>query len=88
MPGVDLLAGVERQFNGGRRHLLGNQPAKTRLLICTQMIHGARTALGRAGGKQDPRGLWLGKLRTAPSQCGGGRARQQECEDRLVDALG
>ncbi|ASY73943.1 Mobile element protein (plasmid) [Sinorhizobium fredii CCBAU 83666] len=26
-------------------------------------IYGARAALGRAGGKQDPRSLWLGKLR-------------------------
>lgn len=29
----------------------------------TLMIHGARAALGRAGSKQDPRSLWLGKLR-------------------------
>ena len=29
----------------------------------TLMIHGARAALSRAGGKQDPRSLWLGKLR-------------------------
>lgn len=27
------------------------------------MIHGARAALGKAAGKQDPRSLWLGKLR-------------------------
>jgi transposase len=27
------------------------------------MIHGARAALSRAGGKQDPRSLWLGKMR-------------------------
>ena len=27
------------------------------------LIHGARAALGRAGGKQDPRSRWLGKLR-------------------------
>src|SRR5262249_3827340 len=29
----------------------------------TLLIHGARAALGRAGGKQDPRSRWLGKLR-------------------------
>ena len=29
----------------------------------TLMIHGARAALSRAGGKQDPRSLWLGKIR-------------------------
>jgi transposase len=29
----------------------------------TLMIHGARAALARAGAKQDPRSLWLGKLR-------------------------
>ena len=27
MPGLDLLTDFERQFDGGRRHLLGNQPA-------------------------------------------------------------
>ena len=27
------------------------------------MIYGARAALSRAGGKQDPRSLWLGKMR-------------------------
>ena len=27
------------------------------------MIHGARAALGKAGGKQDPRSRWLGNLR-------------------------
>jgi hypothetical protein len=29
----------------------------------TLMIHGARAALSRASGKQDPRSLWLGKVR-------------------------
>ena len=29
----------------------------------TLMIHGARAALGKAGGKQDPRSRWLGNLR-------------------------
>jgi transposase len=31
--------------------------------LCTLLIHGARAALGRAGGKRDPRSRWLGKLR-------------------------
>src|SRR5512143_1183714 len=31
----------------------------------TLMIHGARAALGQAGGKQDPRSRWLGNLRGA-----------------------
>jgi transposase len=29
----------------------------------TLMIHGARAALGKADGKQDPRSRWLGNLR-------------------------
>ena len=29
----------------------------------TLLIHGARAALGRVGDKQDPRSLWLGKMR-------------------------
>lgn len=34
------------------------------------MMHGARAALGKAAGKQDPRSLWLG-------------IRQKEREDRV-----
>jgi transposase len=29
----------------------------------TLLIHGARAALGRVQGKQDPRSLWLSKMR-------------------------
>jgi transposase len=29
----------------------------------TLLIHGARAFLGRVRGKQDPRSLWLGKMR-------------------------
>ena len=29
----------------------------------TLLIHGARAALGKVGDKQDPRSLWLGKMR-------------------------
>ena len=29
----------------------------------TLLIHGARAALGKAGNKQDPRSLWLNKMR-------------------------
>ena len=27
------------------------------------MIHGARAVLGKADGKQDPRSLWIGRMR-------------------------
>ena len=27
------------------------------------MIHGARAVLGKAGGKQDPRSQWIGRMR-------------------------
>ena len=54
---------VPRQrSSGGRTRLFGISKRGDRYLR-TLMIHGARAALGRAGGKQDPRSLWLGKLR-------------------------
>ncbi|MEH6952827.1 IS110 family transposase (plasmid) [Nitrobacter sp. NHB1] len=54
---------VPRQrSSGGRARLFGISKRGDRYLR-TLMIHGARAALGRAGGKQDPRSLWLGKLR-------------------------
>ena len=37
--------------------------AKSKVLARTLLIHGARAALSRAGGKQNPRGKWLVKLR-------------------------
>ena len=45
------IAALLQFVNGGDRYLR------------TLMIHGARAALTRAGSKQDPRSLWLGKLR-------------------------
>ncbi|WP_353642611.1 transposase [Mesorhizobium sp. WSM2239] len=52
----------KQRSSGGRARLFGISKRGDRYLR-TLMIHGARAALGRAGGKQDPRGLWLGKLR-------------------------
>lgn len=52
----------KQQSSGGRARLFGISKRGDRYLR-TLLIHGARAALGRAGGKQDPRSLWLGKLR-------------------------
>jgi transposase len=52
----------KQRSSGGRAHLFGISKRGDRYLR-TLMIHGARAALARAGGKQDPRSLWLGKLR-------------------------
>ncbi|ABE63822.1 transposase IS116/IS110/IS902 [Nitrobacter hamburgensis X14] len=52
----------KQRSSGGRVRLFGISKRGDRYLR-TLMIHGARAALGRAGGKQDPRSLWLGKLR-------------------------
>jgi transposase len=52
----------KQRSSGGRARLLGISKRGDRYLR-TLLIHGARAALGRAGGKQDPRSLWLGKLR-------------------------
>jgi transposase len=51
----------KQRSSGGRTHLFGISKRGDRYLR-TLMIHGARAALGKAG-KQDPRSLWLGKLR-------------------------
>lgn len=51
-----------QRSSGGRARLFGISNRGDRYLR-TLMIHGARAALVRAGGKQDPRSLWLGKLR-------------------------
>ena len=73
----------KQRSSGGRARLFGISKRGDRYLR-TLMIHGARAALGKAAGKQDPRSLWLGKMRQRPaSQCRGCRARQQECTDRL-----
>jgi transposase len=52
----------KQRSSGGRARLFGISKRGDRYLR-TLMIHGARAALVRAGGKQDPRSLWLGKLR-------------------------
>ena len=52
----------KQRSSGGRARLFGISKRGDRYLR-TLMIHSARATLGRAGGKQDPRSLWLGKLR-------------------------
>ncbi|MET4808365.1 IS110 family transposase [Limibacillus sp. MBR-115] len=52
----------KQRSSGGRTRLYGISKRGDRYLR-TLLIHGARAALGRAGGKQDPRSLWLNKLR-------------------------
>ncbi|NLS07095.1 IS110 family transposase [Rhizobium sp. P32RR-XVIII] len=52
----------KQQSSGGRQRLFGISKRGDRYLR-TLLIHGARAALARAGGKQDPRSVWLGKLR-------------------------
>jgi len=52
----------KQRSSGGRDRLFGISKRGDRYLR-TLLIHGARAALGRAGGKHDPRSRWLGKLR-------------------------
>lgn len=52
----------KQRSSGGRNRLFGISKRGDRYLR-TLMIHGARAALGKAGGKQDPRSRWLGSLR-------------------------
>jgi transposase len=52
----------KQRSSGGRARLFGISKRGDRYLRAL-MIHGARAALARAGAKQDPRSLWLGKLR-------------------------
>lgn len=52
----------KQQSSGGRPRLLGISKRGDRYLR-TLLIHGARAALGKAGNKQDPRSLWLNKMR-------------------------
>src|SRR5262250_341624 len=52
----------KQRSSGGRHRLFGISKRGDRYLR-TLMIHAARAALGKAGGKQDPRSRWLGKLR-------------------------
>jgi transposase len=52
----------KQRSSGGRTRLFGISKRGDRYLR-TLMIHGARAALSRIGNKQDPRSLWLGKMR-------------------------
>jgi transposase len=52
----------KQRSRGGRARLVGISKRGDRCLR-TLMIHDARAALARAGGKQDPKSLWLAKLR-------------------------
>jgi transposase len=52
----------KQRSSGGRARLFGISKRGDRYLR-TLLIHGARAALGRVRGKQDPRSLWLGKMR-------------------------
>lgn len=52
----------KQRSSGGRARLFGISKRGDRYLR-TLMIHGARAALSRAGGNQDPPCLWLGKIR-------------------------
>ena len=51
----------KQRSSGGRNRLFGISKRGDRYLR-TLMIHGARAALGKAGGKQDPRSRWLAGL--------------------------
>jgi len=52
----------KQRSSGGKARLFGISKRGDRYLR-TLMIHGARAVLGKAGGKQDPRSQWLGRMR-------------------------
>jgi transposase len=52
----------KQRSSGGRARLFGISKRGDHYLR-TLLIHGARAALARVRGKQDPRSLWLGKMR-------------------------
>jgi transposase len=52
----------KQRSSGGRARMFGISKRGDRYLR-TLLIHGARAALGRVCEKQDPRSLWLGKMR-------------------------
>ena len=52
----------KQRSSGGRARLIGISKRGDRYLR-TLLIHGARAALGKVQGKQDPRSLWLIKMR-------------------------
>ena len=57
----------KQQSSGGRARLFGIRKRGDRYLR-TLLIHGARSALGRVRDKQDPRRLWLGKMRSGDTR--------------------
>jgi transposase len=52
----------KQRSSGGKSRLFGISKRGDRYLR-TLMIHGARAVLGKAGGKQDPRSQWIGRMR-------------------------
>jgi transposase len=52
----------KQRSSGGKARLFGISKRGDRYLR-TLMIHGARAVLGKAGGKQDPRSQWIGRMR-------------------------
>ena len=52
----------KQKSSGGKARLFGISKRGDRYLR-TLMIHGARAVLGKAGGKDDPRSQWIGRLR-------------------------
>ena len=60
--GASLGLVPRQRSSGGKTRLLGIFKRGDRY-IRTLMIHGARALLGRAGGKQDTRSQWIGRMR-------------------------
>lgn len=52
----------KQKSSGGKARLFGISKRGDRYLR-TLMIHGARAVLGKAGGKEDPRSQWIGRMR-------------------------
>jgi len=52
----------KQRSSGGKARLFGISKRGDRYLR-TLMIHGARAVLGKAGGKEDPRSLWITRMR-------------------------
>ncbi len=57
-----LVLVPRQKSSGGKARLLGISKHGDRYLR-TLLIHGARAVLGKAGGKEDPRSLWIGRMR-------------------------
>jgi hypothetical protein len=85
MPCFDLFADFERQFDGGRRHLLGNQHADGFVdrRPGDRLVHGlARLPAGRAGQRSEPgNACRIARRETADRRCNGlvGMAPASRC---------